>query len=77
MYQICVHVCLQLNLFQQGELLVTHQLSHSLMNLLVPPPLQPVGQEGLHHLIEDLRGDKQGGQTLKVHRETKYKITSI
>lgn len=36
-------------------------------HLLIASPLQPVGQEGLHELIQDLTGDQQGGQTLRAN----------
>ena len=64
-HQVGAHVCLQLDLLREGQLLVFHGFYHPLMGLLVPPPLEPVGQEGLHDLVQDLRRYQQRGQTLK------------
>lgn len=69
-YQVRAHVGLQPDLLGQRKLFVL--LSSSLLDfadhLLVASPLEPVGQEGLHELIQDLTGDQQGGQTLDTER---------
>lgn len=62
-YQVCAHVGLQSDLLSQGKLYVLQ--SSSLLDfadhLLVASPLEPVRQEGLHELIQDLTGNQQGG----------------
>lgn len=70
-YQVSTHVGLQPDLLSQGKLLV---LQCSLLldfadHLLVASPLEPVGQEGFHELIQDLTGNQQGGQTLGKEKE--------
>lgn len=65
-YQVGAHVGLQPDLLSQRQLCLSHgfsllDLTH---HLLVASPLEPVGQEGLHDLIQDLTGDQQCGQTL-------------
>ena len=68
--QICTHVGLQPDLLGQRKLFVFH--SSSLLDFanhfLVASSLEPVGQKGLHELIQDLTGDQQGGQTLDIEK---------
>lgn len=71
-HQVSIHVTLQLDLLYHGELLISHHLLHSLMDLLISSPLQPVWQESFHHLVQDLRGDEQSGETLR-HTKTPTK----
>lgn len=65
-HQVCAHVHLQPDLVDQGHLLLPKgdSLAGPAHHLLVAPPLEPVWQESLHHLVEDLAGDQQRGQTL-------------
>ena len=47
-------------------------------HLFVASPLEPIGEEGLHKLIQDLTGDQQGGQTLaEVKGQMKDKFIDI
>lgn len=66
-YQVCAHISLQSNLLCQRKRFILNK--SSLLNfanhLFVASPLEPVGQEGLHDLIQNLTGDQQGGQALK------------
>lgn len=75
-HQIGAHVGLQADLLGQGKLLAfqTSPLLHLAEHLLVASPLQPVRQEGLHELIQDLTGDQQGGQTLNTRRKRRLPI---
>lgn len=65
--QVRAHVGLEPDLVCQRKLFVLE--SSSLLDftnhLFVASPLQPVGEEGLHELIQDLTGDQQGRQTLE------------
>lgn len=65
--QVCAHVGLEPDLLYQRKLflLVQSSLLDFANHLFVASPLQPVGQEGLHELIQDLTGDQQGRQTLE------------
>lgn len=71
-YQVRAHVGLQPDLIGQRKLLVlqSSSLPDFVDHLLVASPLEPVGQEGLHELIQDLTGDQQGGQTLDTDKNT-------
>lgn len=65
-HQVCAHVGLQSDLLSQGKLfcLQGSSLLDFADHLLVASPLEPVRQESLHELIQDLTGNQQGGQTL-------------
>lgn len=65
--QVRAHVGLQPDLLYQRKLflLIQSSLLDFANHLFVASPLQPVGQEGLHELIQDLTGDQQGRQTLE------------
>lgn len=65
--QVRAHVGLEPDLLYQRKLflLVHSSLLDFTNHLFVPSPLQPVRQEGLHELIQDLTGDQQGRQTLE------------
>lgn len=75
-YQIGAHVRLQLDLLWERQLLVGQEPPEAAVGLLVAPPLQPVGQEGLHDLVEDLGGDEQRGQALE-HTRRKVRTGHI
>ena len=66
-HQVRAHVRLQPDLVGQGHLCRpgAGPLAGPAHHLLVAPPLEPVGQEGLHHLVQDLAGDEQRCQTLQ------------
>lgn len=69
-YQVRAHFGFQPDLLSQRKLFVlqSSSLAHFVDHLLVASPLEPVGQEGLHELIQDLTGDQQGSQTLDTDR---------